>query len=72
MDEKKWYASKGVWGAVIVVIVTVLTMLGRKGEAEVIEEQSGAISDTIIQLVTIAAGALALWGRLAAKTKVTK
>ena len=71
MDEKKWYLSKGVWGSALVVIVTLLTLLGKKGEADVIEEQSGAISDSIIQLVTIGAGLLALWGRLTAKTKVT-
>lgn len=71
MDEKPFYMSKGVWGSVIVVLVTVLTLLGRKEEADIVNEQSGAISETIIQLVTIAAGALALWGRLSAKSKVT-
>ncbi len=36
MDEKKWYLSKGVWGSALVVIVTVLTLLGKKGEAPTI------------------------------------
>ena len=71
MDEKKWYMSKGVWGSALVVLITVLTLLGRKPEADIIKEQSGAISETIIQIVTIGAGLLALWGRLAAKSKVT-
>ena len=71
MEEKKWYLSKGFWGSLVVLVITVLTLLGRTGEADIIKEQSGAISETMIQLVTIAFAALAFIGRIVAKSRLT-
>lgn len=71
MDEKKWYQSKTVWASLIVVVVSLLSMLGRKEEAIVVSEQAEGIADWIIQLVTAVAGAIAFYGRITAKTKVT-
>jgi hypothetical protein len=72
MDEKKWYQSKTVWASLIVIIVAVLSMLGKKDEAAVVSEQSEGIADWIIQIVTAIAGAIAFYGRITAKKTITK
>ena len=71
METKKWYASKTIWASLVVVVVALLSMLGRKEEAAVISEQSEGIADWVMQLVTLIAGAMAFIGRITEKKVVT-
>lgn len=71
MENKKWYTSKTIWASLIVVVVAALSMLGRTEEAAVLTEQSEGISDWVIQLVTLIAGAIAFYGRITAKKVLT-
>ncbi len=71
MDEKKWYASKTIWASLLVVVVALLSMLGRTEEAAVVSEQAEGIADWVVKLVIAIGGAIAFYGRITAKTKVT-
>lgn len=71
MDGKTWWKSKTIWASLIVVVVALLSMLGKKEEAAVISEQSEGIADWVLQLVTLVAGAAAFYGRLVAKKVLT-
>lgn len=71
-DSKKWYASKGVWGSIIVVAAIVLRLLSKESEAQVVEAESGAIAEWIVQIVAAIGAVVAFWGRLTAKKELTK
>jgi len=68
---KKWYLSKGVWGSIIVVAAIVLRLVGQETPAAVIEEESAAISDWILEAVGMVGALLAFVGRITAKDQVT-
>jgi len=71
-ETKKWYQSKTVIGAVIVVVVLGLRLVGYEGQAEVVEEQATNISNWWIEAVGLIGAVLVLYGRLTAKTELTK
>jgi hypothetical protein len=71
MENKPWYASKTIWASLIVVVVALLSMLGKSEEAAVISEQSEGIADWVMQLVMLVAGAMAFYGRISAKKVLT-
>ena len=71
MDEKKWYQSKTIWASLLVVVVALLSMLGRTKEAAVVTEQSEGLATWVVQLVTLIAGAIAFYGRITAKKIIT-
>jgi len=71
-DSKKWYASKTVIGAVVVIAVLVLRIFGYESQAEVIEEQSAGIGDWWLEAVGLIGALLTLYGRLTAKMELTK
>jgi hypothetical protein len=72
VDEKSWYASKAVWGAIIAGICALLALIGK---ALTPEEQS-ILTDRIVELAVAIVGllgaALAVYGRLKATTRLTK
>lgn len=75
MDTKKWYLSKTLWAGLITLIVGVLTAfkvihIGPVLVENIAAEQEG-ISQVIVGLFEIVAGAVVLWGRLTAKTELT-
>ena len=59
MDEKKWYASKGIWLGLI------LAVLGVSGYT-VDDEMSGMISKNLDSLIEVATGILMVYMRLRA------
>lgn len=71
MENKKWYASKTIWGGLIMLIATGLQVTG---VVDVSASEQGAITDNVIGLVTyagqIVGGLLAIWGRYKAKTAI--
>ncbi len=71
METKKWFTSITIWGSLLVIISVILRTLGREQEAQIIEEESAAISQWIIGAIALVGAALAFVGRIRAKTKVT-
>lgn len=73
MNEKRWYASKTLWGVIIMVLGNLLSIfkidLGLTGAA------GTALVDQIVNFISTAAefvGALlAIFGRFKASTKLT-
>ncbi len=59
-ERKPWYLSKGVWGSIITVVAAVA---GANLEPGSTEQYASAT-------VTVIAGAVALWGRVSAKTRI--
>ncbi len=70
-ETKVWYASKGVWGSVIVIASIVLRLLSKESEAQVVEAESGAIAEWIVQVVAAVGAVIAFWGRVTAKKELT-
>ena len=68
MDEKKWYLSKGIWGALVTMVVGTLTAFG-VGD---LEGEQESITELIMQIVVLAGGFVALYGRITAKTKIER
>ena len=71
MEEMKpWYRSKSVIGGVLAAVAGVAALIGYQfGPAEV----EATSKDTLIVIegvVTIVGAALAIWGRVAAKTRI--
>ncbi len=70
-EVKKWFASKAIWGTILVLVVVLLRAFGQEVPAEAIEAEAGGLADWIIQAVTLVAAALTFWGRITAKTDIT-
>ena len=72
MDNKKWYASKTIWGGLIMLIATGLQVTG---VVSVSADEQAAFTDNIVLIVTvvgqIVGSLLAIWGRLKAKTAIS-
>lgn len=66
-DTKRWWESKGVLGAIIVVLSIVAGQLGY----EVTPADQGALTDHVFDLVGIGGAILALIGRLTATKQVS-
>lgn len=65
---KNWYQSKTIWGALIVILATLLRAAGYEfGEVEQAE-----LVDAVSTVATAAGGIVALWGRLAAKLPISQ
>lgn len=72
MDEKSWYKSKTVWATLIVLAVAGLNTLGLSTAADEVSASSTQVQEWIMSIVTIAGGIFALFGRITAKSKITK
>lgn len=63
---KPWYLSKTVWASLVTIGLSIAGMLGLPtGSID-----QGSLADTLLQLVTAVSGAVAIFGRLAATTKL--
>jgi hypothetical protein len=79
MDSKPWYKSLGViTGAILTVLILVLPIAGQADlGGQLAEEQTGIIAwfadlDAVIaKIMLLVTNALALYGRLRAKTRIT-
>lgn len=69
-NSKSWYLSKGVIGAVIVVAVTILNLVGQGKIGEALQGETDAVVELIATGVILASGVVALWGRLFAKEEI--
>jgi len=66
---KKWYASRGVLGSLATMALGLASTFGLIGESDAQAIQSQA-SDLLVGLGTLVAGAVSLWGRIAASRKL--
>jgi hypothetical protein len=66
-ENKPWYLSRGVVGGLVAVMIGVAgTLFGIAG----LEAEKEQIIDMVLQISTIIAGAVAMWGRLRAKKDI--
>jgi uncharacterized membrane protein len=63
-DQKQWFMSKTVWGVLLMLASSVLASFGL--ELDAASQQQ--IVDLIMQAITVGGGALAVYGRVTAKT----
>lgn len=68
-ESKPWYLSRGVIGGLVAMVIGIVGAFGFG--AGLVGEQA-AIVDTVLQIATAGAGALAVWGRIRAKKKIVK
>lgn len=66
LDEKKWYASKGIWGGVITLLSVILTVLGY----QLTPEDQELIVASITAVMGGIGGLLAIWGRVRASKPI--
>ena len=65
-DQKQWWMSKTVWGVVVMLISSALSSTG----IPLTPELQGTIVELIMQAITVGGGALAVYGRVTAKTSL--
>lgn len=65
---KPWYASTGVWGAVVTLAGSVLSLMKVQLDPQLLEE----VRQWVLSLVTLIGGGVALWGRLRATRRIGK
>ena len=75
MDEKPWYLSKTTWATIITMLVGLATAFKWVHIGPIVvdnlQAESEGVSQTIIGGIEFVLGAIGLWGRLTAKTKLT-
>lgn len=65
-DQKQWWMSKTVWGVIVMLISSALASTG----IPLTPELQGTIVELIMQAITVGGGALAVYGRVTAKTSL--
>ena len=66
LDQKQWWMSKTVWGVIVMLISSALASTG----IPLTPELQGTIVELIMQAITVGGGALAVYGRVTAKTSL--
>ncbi|UXN60768.1 hypothetical protein [Phyllobacterium zundukense] len=66
--EKAWYLSKTVWASIVTILLSCSSFFHLSTEG--IDQE--AFTDTIVQFVTALSGIVALFGRVSAKTLITR
>jgi len=73
MESKSWYLSKTIWGAIVMLLATVLRGMGVLDLTP--EEQDKAtemVYNSAFAVSELVGFALVLWGRITAKTTIGK
>lgn len=68
MDEKKWWESRTIWGAIIAVVCFGLTFFG----ITIAEPEQTQIIDLILQIATPVGALVALILTIVGRVKATK
>lgn len=66
IDSKPWYFSKTIWASLIAVAAAGASAFGFGLDAETQAE----LADVVMQLIAVGASLLAIFGRLAADSKI--
>lgn len=64
--HKPWYLSRTIWASIVVVVATLAGALGVAIE----DADADVLTDAILQVVTALAGLIAIFGRLAARSRI--
>ena len=67
-ETKQWYLSKGVWGGIVAAVIGVLSMFG----VGAVNAEQETITELIMQIVSVIAGIVAVYGRITANKNITK
>jgi hypothetical protein len=65
-DAKPWYLSAGVWGAAVTLLGSALSLLKFRLDPALLDD----LRDWVLSLVTLAGGAVALYGRIRATRRL--
>lgn len=65
-DAKPWYFSRTIWASLVTVGCATASMAG----LPVTGADGGALTEAILNAVMAGSGLIAVFGRLAAKTKI--
>jgi hypothetical protein len=65
-DTKAWYLSRTVWASIVTILAAALGLFGLPVDGA----DQAALVDTLLQGVAAIAGAVALFGRLAARNRI--
>lgn len=65
-DTKAWYASKTVW----TVLVMLLSVMARNFGID-LGPFEAELSDLVLDIIALGAGAIALWSRISASKRLT-
>ena len=60
VDEKNWYESRTIWGALVAILASLMGGFGFEFNQEIQND----LAETIIQLVAAFGALIALYGRL--------
>jgi len=71
VETKPWYTSKTLWGIVIAGVALVLGWLGKPDAAANLGAEQAEITSIIDRLVVLVGLAIAAYGRVVAKSKIT-
>jgi hypothetical protein len=66
--EKAWYLSKTIWASIVTILFSCSSFFHISTDGI----DQGAFTDTIVQFVTALSGIVALFGRVSAKTLITR
>lgn len=65
-EEKPWYLSKTIWGAMVSVAATLAGMLGLPVDVG----GQAALTDAVLQVISAVAGIVAILGRVSATSRI--
>ncbi|WP_011580232.1 MULTISPECIES: hypothetical protein [Chelativorans] len=65
-ETKPWYLSRTIWASAITIAAALGSLLGLPVE----ELDKQAVTETLLQAITAISGLFAIFGRLAANTRI--
>lgn len=66
-DTKPWYASRTIWASLVMVGATLAGMIGMP----VAQDEAAGLTDAILQAVAAVAAIATIFGRLAARSRLS-
>ena len=72
METKPWYRSKGIIGGVLGAVAGIVAMFGYVFSPAEVEQTMNNVLLIVVSAEAIVGSALAIWGRVKAKTKITR
>jgi len=67
-NEKPWYLSKTIWASIVTILLSCSSFFHISTDSI----DQGSLTDTIIEFVTALSGIVALFGRVSARTLITR
>lgn len=67
-QEKPWWASKSIWGALVAILASILAAFGY----DIGAEDQSAIVQSVVSIVGAVGAVVAVYGRVTAQKRVKK